>query len=78
VRDKVAAALKAEGIPTAIYYQTPVHRQTAYRNFAVAEGGVPVTERLSGEVLSLPMHAYLDEETQDRIVDSVSRAAGRG
>ncbi len=38
------------------------------------EGGLPVSDRLAGEVISLPMHAYLDEPTQDRIIDAVRRA----
>ena len=42
-----------------------------------AEGGLPVTERLAGEVISLPMHAYLDPATQDRIVGAVRRALGQ-
>jgi len=58
-RDAVAAALKADGIPTAIYYVKPMHRQTAYRHFPVANNGLPVSDRLAGEVLSLPMHPYL-------------------
>jgi dTDP-4-amino-4,6-dideoxygalactose transaminase len=73
-RDGVAAALKADGIPTAIYYSKPLHRQPAYRHFPLADGGVPVSERLAGEVLSLPMHAYLEPPIQDRIIESVRRA----
>ena len=73
-RDGLAAALKAEGIPTAIYYAKPPHRHEAYKKFPLAGGGLPVTEKLSHEVISLPMHAYLDEPTQDRIVDAVKRA----
>jgi dTDP-4-amino-4,6-dideoxygalactose transaminase len=73
-RDALARALQAEGIPTAIYYAKPLHEQTAYRDFPVAEAGLPVSERLADEVISLPMHAYLDEVTQDRIVDAVRRA----
>lgn len=73
-RDGFAKALQAEGIPTAIYYAKPLHRQTAYRHFPAAEGGLAVSERLADEVISLPMHAYLDEPTQDRIVDAVRRA----
>jgi dTDP-4-amino-4,6-dideoxygalactose transaminase len=75
-RDALAAALRAQNIPTAQYYPTPVHRQGAYTGYPVADGGLPVTERLSGEVISLPMHAYLDEPTQDRIVAAVRRALG--
>jgi dTDP-4-amino-4,6-dideoxygalactose transaminase len=73
-RDKFAAALKAEGIPTAIYYPIPLHRQQAYKHYPVAESGLPVSERLADEVISLPMHAYLDEAVQDRIIDAVKRA----
>lgn len=76
-RDAVAAKLKAEGIPTAIYYPKPLHRQTAYQAFPVAEGGLPVSEKLSREVISLPMHAYLDGPTQDRIVDALRGALAR-
>jgi dTDP-4-amino-4,6-dideoxygalactose transaminase len=76
-RDKVAAALKAEGVPTAIYYPIPLHRQQAYRHYPVGEGGLAVSERLAAEVLSLPMHGYLDMATQDRIIDAVRRAVTR-
>jgi dTDP-4-amino-4,6-dideoxygalactose transaminase len=73
-RDGFAAALKAQGIPTAIYYVKSMHQQTAYRNYPVAEGGLPVSEKLSDDVISLPMHAYLDEPTQDRIIRAVRSA----
>ena len=73
-RDPLAAALKQEGIPTAIYYPTPVHRLQAYAHFPVVDGGLPVSEKLAQEVISLPMHGYLDEPTQDRIIDAVHRA----
>jgi dTDP-4-amino-4,6-dideoxygalactose transaminase len=76
-RAALAAALKADGIPTAIYYVKPLHRQQAYARFPIADGGVPVSDRLCEEVISLPMHAYLDEPTQDRIVDAVRRALAR-
>jgi dTDP-4-amino-4,6-dideoxygalactose transaminase len=73
-RDGFAAALKAQGIPTAIYYVKSMHQQTAYRDYPVAEGGLPVSEKLSDDVISLPMHAYLDEPTQDRIIRAVRGA----
>ena len=76
-RDGLAAALKAQGIPTAIYYGKPLHLQEAYRRFPVADGGAPVSERLAEEVISLPMHAYLEPTLQDRIVAAV-RGALRG
>jgi dTDP-4-amino-4,6-dideoxygalactose transaminase len=73
-RDGFAAALKAQGIPTSIYYPKSMHQQTAYRDFPVAEGGLPVSEQLSEDVISLPMHAYLDEATQERIIKAVRGA----
>ena len=73
-RDALAASLKAEGIPTAIYYPIPLHRQQAYKHYPVSKGGVAVSERLASEVISLPMHAYLDVPTQDRIIDATRRA----
>ena len=75
-RDAVAATLREAGVPTAVYYPAPLHRQTAYRHFPAAEGGLPVSERLSARVLSLPMHPYLDPETQAFIVAAVRRALG--
>ena len=70
-RDAFAAALKAQGVPTAIYYPKSMHQQTAYKNYPVADGGLPVSERLSSDVISLPMHAYLDEASQDRVIQAV-------
>ena len=70
-RNEFALALKAQGIPTAIYYPKSMHQQTAYRDFPVADGGLPASERLSSDVISLPMHAYLDEPTQERVIKAV-------
>lgn len=65
------AAMKARGVPTNIYYPKPLHQQTAYARFPVAGNGLPLSERLSQEVVSLPMHPYLDHETQDYIIQAV-------
>jgi dTDP-4-amino-4,6-dideoxygalactose transaminase len=73
-RSEFAASLKAQGIPTAIYYPKSMHQQTAYKDFPVADGGLSVSERLSSDVISLPMHAYLDEPTQARIIKAVRDA----
>jgi dTDP-4-amino-4,6-dideoxygalactose transaminase len=73
-RHEFALALKAQGIPTAIYYPKSMHQQTAYRDFPVADGGLPASERLSSDVISLPMHAYLDEPTQQRVIKAVRGA----
>ena len=73
-RDGFAAALQAQGVPTAIYYTKSMHQQTAYRDFPVADGGLPASESLSNDVISLPVHAYLDEATQDRVIAAVRAA----
>ncbi len=70
-REKFAHFLKARGIPTAIYYPKSMHQQTAYQDFPIADGGLTVSERLSSDVISLPMHAYLDDVTQDRVIEAV-------
>jgi len=73
-RNEFAAALKAQGIPTAIYYPKSMHQQTAYRNYPVADGGLAICEKLSDDVISLPMHAYIDEPMQERIIAAVRSA----
>ncbi|HZH12164.1 MAG TPA: DegT/DnrJ/EryC1/StrS family aminotransferase [Microvirga sp.] len=73
-REKFQADMKAAGVPTMVYYPKPLHQQTAYKSYPVAGNGLPVSERLAAEVVSLPMHPYLDESTQDRIVAAVHGA----
>jgi dTDP-4-amino-4,6-dideoxygalactose transaminase len=75
-RDEIAVRLKAAGVPTAIYYAKPLHRQTANRDYPVAGNGLPVSERMADEVLSLPIHPYLTEAVQDRIVAAVEAVLG--
>ena len=73
-RDALAQTLRAQGIPTAQYYPVPSHRQGAYRDYPVADGGLATSERLSADVISLPMHAYLDVAAQDRVIEAVRAA----
>ena len=73
-RDAFANALKAQGVPTAIYYAKSMHMQTAYKDYPVVDGGLPVCEALSEDVISLPVHAYLDEAAQDRVIQAVRDA----
>ncbi len=75
-RDALQARLKERGVPTAAYYPKPMHQQTAYKHYPQGGNGLPVSDRLAGEVLSLPMHPYLDTKTQDYIIESVKQAAG--
>lgn len=68
-RDRLAADLKAKDIPTAIYYPTPLSKQKGYAHYPSI--GTPVSEQIGERVISLPMHPYLDEATQDRIIEAV-------
>src|SRR5882757_10022400 len=74
IRDEFAVKLKAQGIPTAIYYPKPLHRLEAYKTYPVADNGIPTTDQLAEEVISLPMHAYLDVTTQDRVIEAIRAA----
>jgi dTDP-4-amino-4,6-dideoxygalactose transaminase len=77
-RASLQQALKSRGIPTAIYYPKPLHRQTAYKHYPSAGNGLPASDRLAAEVISLPMHPYLSEELQDHIVDAIRTELRRG
>jgi dTDP-4-amino-4,6-dideoxygalactose transaminase len=73
-RAKLQADLKDQGIPTAVHYPIPLSRQKAYAQFPSAP--TPNSEKLSKRVVSLPMHPYLDEKTQDRIIEAVLKSVG--
>jgi dTDP-4-amino-4,6-dideoxygalactose transaminase len=68
-RTKFQAGLKEAGVPSAVYYPIPLSKQRVYAHYPSAP--TPVSEALSGHVVSLPMHPYLDEATQDRIISAV-------
>lgn len=72
-RSSVIDRLGSAGVPTAVHYPAPLNRQPAYADIAIA-GPLPNSERLAETVLSLPMHPYLDEPTQDRIVEQLVAA----
>jgi UDP-2-acetamido-2-deoxy-ribo-hexuluronate aminotransferase len=67
-RERVVANLKAAGIPTAVHYPLPIHQQPAFLDNKV---DCPVSERAAARVLSLPMHPYLESDTQAQIVDTI-------
>ena len=70
-RDEVQKQLKEKGVPSAVYYPKPLHQQTAYKSFPVSGGQLPISEQLSGQVLSLPMHPYMERDVQDYIIEGV-------
>jgi dTDP-4-amino-4,6-dideoxygalactose transaminase len=72
-RDHVQASLRADGVPTAIYYPRPLHSQPAYR--AHHDGArLPVSDDLAGRILALPIHPYLSEADMARVCDCVLKA----
>lgn len=72
-REHFAESLKNEGVPTAIYYPRPLHTQAPYQGYPAPTNGLPVTEKLASEVISLPMHPYLDQKTQSRIIEQIRK-----
>lgn len=70
-RERIQAKLKDDGIPTAVHYPLPLNRQPAVQDLRVS---VPVSELASREVMSLPMHPYLSQPDQERIVRSLAAA----
>jgi dTDP-4-amino-4,6-dideoxygalactose transaminase len=73
-RAALMAALKAAGIPSVVYYPRPLHCQTAYAGFPRDPAGLPVSEAAAEQVFSIPMHAYLDEATQEYIIATLRKA----
>jgi UDP-2-acetamido-2-deoxy-ribo-hexuluronate aminotransferase len=72
-RDAVQAKLRADGVPTAIYYPRPLHLQPAYRD-AHDGAALPVSEDLANRILALPIHPDLDDVAVERICDAVLAA----
>jgi len=75
-RDELVAHLKAQDIPSAVYYPIPIHRQDVYSAYP-APGGLPVTDAAAKVVMSLPMHPYLTQDDQDAIIAAVRAFAKR-
>lgn len=70
-RDALKDHLAAKGIPSVIYYAKPLHAQTAYAHFPVAPCGLPVTGAKPDSILCLPMHPYLAEDDQNRVIEEI-------
>ncbi len=72
-RSECQSALKDAGIPTAVYYPKPLHRQDAFSHLGYKMGDFPVTDAVSEKIFSLPMHPYLTEEQIDRIANVIRK-----
>jgi UDP-2-acetamido-2-deoxy-ribo-hexuluronate aminotransferase len=70
-REALQARLKAAGIPSAVYYPRPLHLQGAFAQLHYREGDFPVSEAVARRIFSLPMHPYLKEAEQERIIKAL-------
>ena len=73
-RNRLREVLAQAGVATAVYYSTPLHLHPAYARYGNGPNSLPVCERVSQQVLSLPLHPYLDEATAGLICQTVIRA----
>ena len=74
-REKLKEDLNKLGVPTAIFYPTPIHLSTAYSHLGYKTGDFPVSEDVSKKIISLPMHPFLEKEQILKITDSVNQSA---
>ncbi len=81
-RQALRSALQASGIPTVVYYPTPCHLSTAFRNLGYRRGDMPVAESVSGRIFSLPMHPYIEDDFAGQVAAAlrsvVCKGSGRG
>ena len=73
-RERIQAAMQARGVPTAVHYPMPLHRQPVFAQLGIPEGALPVAEQAAREVMSLPMHPYLTTALQAEVVDALAAA----
>lgn len=74
-RDAMRAALDDLGIPTQVYYPTPLHRSPAYQQPGRNARNFPVSDKLASQMFSLPMHPYLEDQLVDQICDTINEYA---
>lgn len=73
-RSKVEEGMKARGIPTAVHYPIPLHLQPVFANLGYKKGDFPISEAAGERVISLPMHPYLSEAEQDKVVQALKES----
>ena len=74
-RAELQGKLKEAGIPSAVYYPLPLHRQGAFVHLGHKAGDFPISEKAAERIFSLPMHPYLTEEDQDRIINCLTASS---
>jgi dTDP-4-amino-4,6-dideoxygalactose transaminase len=71
-RDDLQRYLSANAIATALHYPLPLHLQASYLLLGFTEGAFPISEKMAGEIISLPMYPQLNNQLQDRVISKVS------
>jgi perosamine synthetase len=75
-RDEFQKRLTQRGVGTNVYYPVPVHRQTPFRGLEASRRRLPVTDRLTDEILSIPVHPFLTDDEVSTVIEAVNRTAG--
>ncbi|NOX15086.1 MAG: DegT/DnrJ/EryC1/StrS family aminotransferase [Epsilonproteobacteria bacterium] len=70
-RNDLASKLNQAGIPTAVHYPISLHQQEAFASLGYKDGDFPISEKISSEIMSLPMSPFLTNEQQDYIVNAI-------
>jgi UDP-2-acetamido-2-deoxy-ribo-hexuluronate aminotransferase len=70
-REAQQQQLQEQGIPTAVYYPLPLHLQGAFAHLQYHPGDFPISEGIAGQIFSLPMHPYLSEADQGKIINTL-------
>lgn len=71
-RNEVLVKCQEKGVPTGVYYPIPLHLQEVFHNLGYKEGDFPITEKVSLDIMALPMSAFLTKEEQDYIIEVVN------
>ena len=71
-RKKAMSVLSNKNIPSMIYYKLPLHLQTVMKKLGYKEGDFPVSEKISKQIFSIPMHPYLDQNHQNKIIETLN------
>ena len=73
-RDAFLVKMKDLGIPTAVHYPVPIHHQPIFKDLGYSDIDMPLADIASQRVVSLPMHPYMNEEDQVKVVDAVIKS----
>jgi dTDP-4-amino-4,6-dideoxygalactose transaminase len=76
-RDAVLQYMQDNGVGCAVHYPKPIHLQQAYEFMGLKAGAFPVSERLSKEIMSLPVYPELSEEQVKGIASTLEKALGQ-